>query len=81
MPKAADPLAASLDALLEDDKSGPCLLIEKRFGDRPEALAAIRLARQRGRSFRQIATTIAAVDGRSISEGAVHNWLLTQGIE
>lgn len=54
--------------------------IETLFGDQPDVLDAIRTARLNGASIGEIAR-ILSERGEVISEGAVRNWLRSQGVK
>jgi hypothetical protein len=61
-------------------RSGRESKIVTLFRDRPEVLDAVKQARvERQLSFRRIAEVLSQ-DGEYISEGAVQNWLRTEGI-
>jgi len=59
-------------------RSGHKLRIEELFGDRPDVLEAIIAARKRGLSSRVIADVLSA-EGEKVADGAVTNWLRSQG--
>lgn len=75
-----DALAAALDEL-EADEPARKLKIDAVFGDRPTVLDSIRRARvERKRSIGRIAEVLSK-EGDAISEGAVRNWLRSQGLK
>lgn len=64
----------------EPRRSGREAKIVTLFRDRPEVLDAVKRARaERQLSFRRIAEVLSQ-DGEYVSEGAVQNWLRTEGI-
>lgn len=54
--------------------------VDALFGGRPDVLDGIKVARANGASHATIARILSS-DGATIKEGAVRNWLLSQGIE
>lgn len=76
-----DPLADAL-AQLQGSGSGSEMKVDAIFGDRPEVLRAIRDARQRKppASFKAISSLLSADCRQRVSEGAVQNWCIKEGV-
>jgi hypothetical protein len=73
-------LMAALDAARQSTRSEKRMKVDTLFGDQPDVLDSIRNAAKRGLSPRYIAELISGhLDGDSVSEGAVANWLRAQG--
>ena len=73
-------LVAGLDQIEKGASGGTTPKIVQLFGDQPDVLEAIRRARRdRHLSYAQIALYLSQ-NGYEIKEGAVKNWLTSQGI-
>jgi hypothetical protein len=80
MTKAKNPLAAGLTALTPT-RGGVKLRVLELWGDEPEVLEAIRVARRdNGLSYNAIARYLTSKSGHHITANPVQKWLNEEGI-
>jgi hypothetical protein len=70
-----DPLLDALDAITRNPQSYPDGKVATIFADKPEVLAKVRAAAERGGSHAEIAKVLSAISGLSISDKAVRYWV------
>jgi hypothetical protein len=80
MTKPKNPLAAGLTALAPS-RGGIRMRVIQLWGDEPEVLEAIRIARRdNGLSYAAIAKYLTAKSGHHITANPVQKWLNEEGI-
>lgn len=62
-------------------RCGAGLRVDELFGDRPDILDAIRVARSERKVSFQFIADILSKEGETVSGTAVQNWLRGQGVQ